>query len=53
MHIRGAARDNPAGVNARWQTGYTGTRRTLDEACWRNAVDAIDGVIVHEIQGAA
>ena len=40
----------PAGITARWQAGYNDTRRTLDEACWRDAVDAIDGVIVHEVQ---
>ena len=43
----------PAGVNARWQAGYTDTRRALEQACWRNAVDGLDGVIVHEIQGGA
>jgi NTE family protein len=43
----------PVGVRTRWQAGYTDTKRTLDEACWRKAVDAIDGVVVHEAQGAA
>jgi NTE family protein len=38
----------PVGVRTRWQAGYTDTKRTLEQACWRQAVDAIDGVIVHE-----
>ena len=38
----------PVGVRARWQAGYTDTKRTLEQACWREAVDAIDGVIVHQ-----
>ena len=38
----------PAGVRTRWPAGYADTRRTLEEACWLDAVDAIDGVIVHE-----
>ena len=43
----------PVGVRTRWQAGYTDAKRTLEQACWRQAVDAIDGVIVHEAQGAA
>jgi NTE family protein len=38
----------PVGVRTRWQAGYTDTKRTLEQACWRLAVDAIDGVVVHE-----
>jgi len=42
----------PVGVRTRWQAGYTDTRRTLEQACWREAADAIDGVIVHGTHGA-
>jgi NTE family protein len=38
----------PVGVRTRWQAGYTDAKRTLEQACWREAVDAIDGVVVHE-----
>jgi NTE family protein len=38
----------PAGVRARWQSGYADTCRALEQACWKNAADAADGVIVHE-----
>ncbi len=41
----------PMGVRTRWQAGYTDTRRTLEQACWREAADAIDGVIVHGVEG--
>lgn len=43
---------SPAGVSTRWQAGYTDTQRVLREACWRQAADAMDGVVVHEPQGA-
>ena len=39
----------PVGVRTRWQAGYSDTRRTLEQACWKQAVDAIDGVVVHEV----
>ncbi len=38
----------PVGVRTRWQAGYTDTRRTLEQACWKQTVNAIDGVVVHE-----
>jgi NTE family protein len=38
----------PAGVRTRWRAGYEDMQRRLDEACWQNAFDAIDGVIVHD-----
>ena len=41
----------PTGVSARWRAGYDDMRGRLAEACWLNAVDAIDGVIVHDVPG--
>ena len=41
------------GALGAYQAGCTDTRRALEQACWRNAVDVLDGVIVHEIQGGA
>lgn len=39
----------PAGVQARRQAGYADTRRALEQAPWSRHVDAMDGVIVHEV----
>jgi NTE family protein len=39
----------PAGITARWNSGYADTRRALEQAPWRAPVDAMDGVIVHEV----
>jgi NTE family protein len=39
----------PAGINARWSAGYADTRRALDQAPWQREVDAMDGVIIHEV----
>jgi NTE family protein len=39
----------PAGIHARRQAGYSDTRRALEQAPWRHAVDAMDGIIVHEV----
>jgi NTE family protein len=38
----------PSGIRARWQAGYTDTRRAIERAPWRREVDAMDGIIVHE-----
>ena len=38
----------PTGIKARWQAGYSDTRRVIEQAPWRREVDAMDGVIVHE-----
>ena len=38
----------PAGIDARWKAGYADTRRRIEQAPWRAAVDAMDGVVVHE-----
>jgi NTE family protein len=39
----------PAGIQARRQSGYSDTRRALQQAPWSHDVDAMDGVIVHEV----
>jgi len=39
----------PAGIHARRQAGYSDTRRALEQAPWRHAVDAMDGIVVHEV----
>ena len=39
------------GFSERWRAGYDDMRGRLAEACWLNAVDAIDGVIVHDVPG--
>ena len=39
---------SPVGIQARRQAGYNDTRRAIAQAPWRVAVDAMDGVIVHE-----
>jgi NTE family protein len=38
----------PSGIRARWQAGYVDTKRMLDAAPWRAAVDPIEGVIIHD-----
>src|SRR4029079_4410728 len=38
----------PSGIRARWQAGYADTRRRLDEAPWRSAVDVLDGIVIHD-----
>ncbi len=38
----------PAGVHARWHAGYVDATRAIDKAPWADAVDPIDGVVVHE-----
>ncbi len=42
-----------AHIHARWQAGYADTRRMLDLAPWRQPVDPIEGVIIHDAQGGA
>jgi NTE family protein len=37
----------PAGVRARWQAGYADTLRMIDRRPWTQAVDPMDGVVVH------
>jgi len=38
----------PAGITARWNAGYADTRRAIERAPWRNPVDAMDGVVIHD-----
>jgi len=38
----------PAGVRARWQAGYADTLRMIDRRPWTQAVDPMDGVVVHK-----
>ncbi|HYD62028.1 MAG TPA: patatin-like phospholipase family protein [Noviherbaspirillum sp.] len=35
-------------IRARWQAGYADTRRMLDLAPWRQPVDPIEGIIIHD-----
>ncbi|MEO8671570.1 MAG: patatin-like phospholipase family protein [Tahibacter sp.] len=37
-----------AGIRARWESGYSQTRRMIEQAPWTVAADPIEGVIVHE-----
>src|SRR5262245_13249220 len=37
----------PAGVRARWQSGYADTLRMLEREPWTDPVDAMQGVAVH------
>jgi NTE family protein len=39
----------PAGITARWNAGYADTRRAIERAPWREPVDAMDGVVIHEV----
>ncbi len=38
----------PANIHARWQAGYADTCRMLERAPWTQAVDPIEGLIIHE-----
>ncbi len=40
----------PAGIRARWQAGYTETRRLVALAPWQQPVDPIEGVVIHDTQ---
>jgi len=39
----------PAGIKARRNAGYADTRRSLAQAPWQREVDAMDGVIIHQV----
>ena len=43
----------PAGINARWQAGYADTRRILARAPWTKPIDAMEGVVIHDVAPAA
>jgi NTE family protein len=40
---------SPAGIRARWQAGLEDTRRMIERAPWETDVDAMEGVVVHEL----
>jgi len=37
----------PAGVRARWQSGYADALRMIEREPWAGPVDAMEGVVVH------
>ena len=37
-----------AGIRERWRAGYEDTKRMLEAAPWRTAVDPVEGVIIHD-----
>jgi len=39
----------PAGIRARWQAGYNATRRMVGLAPWSRPVDAVEGVVIHDL----
>jgi NTE family protein len=41
---------SPAGIKARRSAGYADTHRALEQAPWKREVDAMDGVIIHQVQ---
>ena len=43
----------PAGIRARWQAGYATTRRMIQRAPWRAAVDPVEGVVIHDAGSGA
>ena len=38
-----------AGIRARWEAGLRDTRRMIERAPWRDPVDPMQGVVVHEL----
>jgi NTE family protein len=44
---------SPAGIRARWKTGYADTRRALEAQAWLGEFDPLEGVILHEPQPGA
>jgi len=40
---------SPAGIRARWQAGLRDTQRMIERAPWEAEVDAMEGVVVHEL----
>ena len=39
-----------AGIRGRWKSGYADTCRAIAQAPWKHAMDAMDGVIIHEVK---
>ena len=44
---------SPAGIRARWKTGYTDTCRALEAQAWLGQFDPLEGVILYEPQPGA
>ena len=40
---------SPAGIRARWSAGMRDTRQMIERAPWEAEVDAMEGVVVHEL----
>ncbi|WP_229263260.1 patatin-like phospholipase family protein [Duganella dendranthematis] len=38
-----------AGIRARWQAGYEDTQRFIELRPWQQAVDPIEGIVIHEL----
>lgn len=38
-----------AGIRARWQAGYEDTQRFIQLRPWQQAVDPIEGIVIHEL----
>jgi NTE family protein len=43
---------SPAGIEARWQAGYDDAKLAIGKAPWRGEFGPLDGVILHEPEGA-
>lgn len=44
---------SPTGITTRWQSGYRDTVRMLEQRPWTHDVDAMEGMILHElVEGA-
>ena len=39
---------SPAGIRARWGSGYADTCRALETQAWLGDIDLLEGVILHE-----
>jgi NTE family protein len=44
---------SPKGIHGRWQAGYDDTMKMLHASPWNEAVDPIEGVIVHTLESIA
>lgn len=44
---------SPAGIKARWEAGYTDTKRALEAQQWLGDFDVLEGVILHEPEPGA
>ncbi|MYN25485.1 patatin-like phospholipase family protein [Duganella sp. CY42W] len=38
-----------AGIRARWQAGYDDTQRFIELRPWQQAIDPIEGIVIHEL----